>query len=100
MPVVVKLSVQAFPRNLLIARGAQSAALLLCQRGNIKYSQQLTKLLGTAKYLIIPSRREPLGLDFGLKRVAGRNAVFKCTGGHGCHGEITFGHAESAFGDR
>jgi hypothetical protein len=39
---------------------------LLCQRGDIKYSQQLTRLLGTAKYLIIPRSRTHLGLEFGL----------------------------------
>jgi hypothetical protein len=64
-----------------------------------EYQVLATGLLGTAKYLIIPSHRTPLGLDFGLKRVTRRNAVFKCTGGPGCHGD-NFGHAESAFGDR
>ena len=29
---------------------------------------ELTRLLGTAKYLIIPSRRTHLGLAFGLKK--------------------------------
>ena len=33
----------------------------------IKYSQQPRRLLGTAKYLIIPSSRTHLGLAFGLK---------------------------------
>jgi hypothetical protein len=36
--------------------------------GHVKYSQQLTTLLGTAKYLIIPSSRAHLGLAFGLKK--------------------------------
>jgi hypothetical protein len=36
--------------------------------GYVKYSQQLTRLLGTAKYLIIPSGRTHLGLAFGLKK--------------------------------
>ena len=35
--------------------------------GDVKYSQQLTRLLGTAKYLIIPGSRTHLGLDIGLK---------------------------------
>jgi hypothetical protein len=41
------------------------------QRRNIKYSQQLPRPLGTAKYLIIPSRRAPLGLAIGLKNDTG-----------------------------
>ena len=35
--------------------------------GDIKYSQQLTRLLGTAKYLIIPISRPHFGLNIGLK---------------------------------
>jgi hypothetical protein len=38
--------------------------------GDIKYSQQLTRLLGTAKYLIIPISRPHLGLNIGLKNAA------------------------------
>ncbi len=36
--------------------------------GDIKYLQQLPRLLRTAKYLIIPSSRTHLGLAFGLKK--------------------------------
>ena len=46
-----------------------------CQSGDIKYSQQLTRLLGTAKYLIIPSSWTHLGLEVGLETVA---IVFAC----------------------
>src|SRR5258708_17264173 len=41
--------------------------------GNIKYSQQLKRPLGTAKYLIIPSSRTHLGLAIGLKNDTARN---------------------------
>jgi hypothetical protein len=56
-----------YPKSLIHFK-VQSAAPLLCQRGDIKYSQQLTRLLGTAKYLIIPSSQTHLGLEFGLER--------------------------------
>jgi hypothetical protein len=47
---------------------------LRCQSRNIKYSQQLPRLLGTAKYLIIPSSRTHLGLAIGLKNDTARSA--------------------------
>jgi hypothetical protein len=39
----------------------------LCRDRDIKYSQQLTRLLGAAKYVIVPRSRTNLGLAFGLK---------------------------------
>ena len=67
IPIGATLSVQWDAPNLLIAYAVQSAAPLPCQRRDYKYLQQLTRLLGTAKYLIIRSSRTHLGLAFGLK---------------------------------
>ncbi len=46
---------------------------LPCQRGNIKYSQQLTGAVGTAKYLIIPRSRTHLRLAIRLQNDTARN---------------------------
>ena len=42
----------------------------LCRDSNYKYLQQLTRLQGTAKYLIIRRSQVEFGLEFGLKTAA------------------------------
>ena len=56
-------SASSYMKNREMLKSAQP----LCQRRDYKYSQQLTRLLGTAKYLLIRSSRTHLGLGFGLK---------------------------------
>jgi hypothetical protein len=75
IPIGATLSVQWDAPNLLIAYAVQSAAPLPCQRGDYKYLQQLTRLLGTAKYLIIRRGWTHLRLAFGLKCGSGQGST-------------------------
>jgi hypothetical protein len=51
--------------------GCEPAVSAVTER-DVKYSQQLTRLLGTAKYLTIQSSRTDLGLAVGFKTNSSR----------------------------